>query len=103
MLVSLGVLASLGTGCAKDSAVIAQANQFDQGLEPAVINDRDVDDYMQQIGARLIVAAKELHDDHYGPKSHFSENSSWMFSTDRVKFHLVNSKALNAFTTGGEH
>ena len=30
------------------------------------------------------------------------ESRDWMFSKD-VRFHFVNSKTLNAFTTGGEH
>src|SRR5204863_1566080 len=37
-----------------------------------------------------------------GPKAHTSEQSGWMFSKD-MKFHFVNSKTINAFTTGGEH
>ncbi len=102
VLLSLALLPLLGGGCANDSRVISQANEFDKGLEPAVINDRDVDDYLQSIGDRIIAAAKELDAEHFGPKSHFSSDSSWMF-TDAVKFHLVNSKTLNAFTTGGEH
>ena len=41
--------------------------------------------------------------DHKGPKSHFTdEDRDWMFSK-KMEFHFVNSKTLNAFTTGGEH
>src|SRR5438445_11825513 len=39
---------------------------------------------------------------HFGPKAHQKESSQWMFSSN-MKFHFVNSKTLNAFTTGGEH
>src|SRR5882724_1015260 len=58
--------------------------------------------YLQQIGDRVIDAAKDLDAEGYGPATHKKEDNAWMFS-NRMKFHLVNSKTLNAFTTGGEH
>jgi predicted Zn-dependent protease len=89
-------------GCASDRAVIGQANQVHGSLDPAVINDPELANYFQQVGDRVIDVAKELDQQHYGPKSHFNEKDDWMFS-NKMKFHLVNSKTLNAFTTGGEH
>lgn len=38
----------------------------------------------------------------YGPAAQVDEDSQWMFS-QKMQFHFVNSKTLNAFTTGGEH
>jgi predicted Zn-dependent protease len=82
--------------------VIAQADQVHGTLKPAVITDPELTAYIQQVGDRIIVAAKEYDAQGGGPKSHKSEESGWMFSKD-MKFHFVNSKTLNAFTTGGEH
>src|SRR5205085_11668751 len=47
---------------------------------------------------------KMADEQHVGPKSHFDEKQKqqWMFSQN-MRFHFVNSKTLNAFTTGGEH
>src|SRR5206468_6292937 len=57
---------------------------------------------MQSIGDRIIASAKQMSDEKKGPEAHFKEDPSWMFSKN-MQFHLVNSKTLNAFTTGGEH
>jgi predicted Zn-dependent protease len=86
-------------GCASDRAVISQANQVHDGLKPAVITDKDLTDYMQAVGNRIIAAAREYTADH---PMESKEDNSWMFS-EGMKFHFVNSKTLNAFTTGGEH
>jgi len=93
--------ASLG-GCASDRSVISQANQVHDGLKPAVMEDPELTAYLQKIGDRIITAARKLDAEKFGPDSHRSEDSKWMFSHD-MKFHFVNSKTLNAFTTGGEH
>jgi predicted Zn-dependent protease len=99
----MSVLALLASGCTpKDASVISQADQMNTQLQPAVMNDPQLQDYLQQIGNRIIAAAKELDAQGVGPKTHFSENTQWMFAQN-MKFHLVNSKTLNAFTTGGEH
>jgi predicted Zn-dependent protease len=90
------------TGCATDRQVIGQANNVHGQLKPAVMNDPELATYLQQVGDRIINTAKELDRQGYGPKSHKSEGSDWMFGKD-MKFHFVNSKTLNAFTTGGEH
>lgn len=86
-------------GCARDRAVISQANQVHDGLKPAVITDQDLNDYMQAVGNRIITAAREYSIEH---PMESKEDNSWMFS-EGMKFHFVNSKTLNAFTTGGEH
>jgi predicted Zn-dependent protease len=95
-------LAGALTGCANDRSVIAQAQQTHTQLEPAVIKDPELSSYLQQVGERIIAAAKEADANHVGPKAHFKDNDAWMFSKN-MQFHLVNSKTLNAFTTGGEH
>jgi predicted Zn-dependent protease len=102
LVILLLTTCGFAVGCASDRAVIGQANQVHGSLDPAVINDPELANYFQQVGDRVIDVAKELDQQHYGPKSHFSEKDDWMFS-NKMKFHLVNSKTLNAFTTGGEH
>jgi len=95
------LLATLA-GCATDRQVIGQAESTNSELEPAILDDPELSAYMQEIGARIVTAAKAADAAHEGPSSHFSgEDNAWMF--ERGQFHLVNSKTLNAFTTGGEH
>ncbi|HEY8666540.1 MAG TPA: M48 family metalloprotease, partial [Tepidisphaeraceae bacterium] len=98
----LSVVLALLAGCANDKAVISQAQQEHQALKPAVMEDPELTGYMQAIGQRIIDAAHELDQQGVGPKTHKSEDTAWMFSKN-MQFHLVNSKTLNAFTTGGEH
>jgi predicted Zn-dependent protease len=102
MTVMLGASVLLAGGCASDRSVISQANQFHSGIEPAVMEDEQLSSYLQSVGDRIIDAARELDQQHYGPEAHRNEDSAWMFSKD-MQFHFVNSKTLNAFTTGGEH
>jgi predicted Zn-dependent protease len=102
LVVVFGAGGMMVTGCASDRAVISQANQFHSGLEPAVMTDPKLTEYIQAVGDRIIDAAREMDQQSYGPDSHKSEDSSWMFSKE-MQFHFVNSKTLNAFTTGGEH
>jgi predicted Zn-dependent protease len=91
-------------GCSvSDRQVIDQADQAHAGLAPAVIKDRELADYIQAVGDRIVEAARQADHDRKGPKSHFNdEDREWMFSK-KMQFHFVNSKTLNAFTTGGEH
>ena len=98
----LVALPLLGTGCASDKQIIGQANQFHSGLEPATIDDPALANYLQAVGDRVIDAAKDLDRQGYGPEEHRKEKSDWMFNGG-MKFHFVNSKTLNAFTTGGNH
>jgi len=99
LAVSLLVLA----GCATDRQVIQQAESTHSELEAAIIKDPAVAGYIQSVGERVVAAAREADARHDGPKKHFekSEDNSWMFQNG--EFHLVNSKTLNAFTTGGSH
>jgi len=92
----------VGGGCASDKAVISQAEGFHSNIKPAVMEDSELNGYVNQVGQRIIAAAKEMDEQHYGGKGHAKESSQWMFSKN-MQFHFVNSKTLNAFTTGGEH
>lgn len=102
LIVFLGAAAMAGAGCATDAAVIDQANQMHAGLEPAVITDPQLAGYIQAVGQRIIAAAGEMNRQNYGPSAHREEKSDWMYSSE-MRFHFVNSRTLNAFTTGGEH
>jgi predicted Zn-dependent protease len=102
LIVALGSVSLAGVGCATDAAVIDQANQMHAGLEPAVITDPQLAGYIQAIGGRIIATAREMNRQNYGPSAHREEDSQWMYSSE-MQFHFVNSKTLNAFTTGGEH
>ncbi len=97
----LSVVLSAG-GCASDKSIISKAAAANDQLQPAVMTDADLSGYIQQLGDRVIVAAKIYDNQGQGPKAHKKGDSSWMF-TDRMQFHIVNSKTVNAFTTGGEH
>lgn len=96
-------------GCAgqsvspSDQTLIREADQLHARLEPAVVENRDprLKRYVEQIGARIVAAAKEL--DHQGRiKSQGEGANAWMFSSN-VDFHLVDSEAPNSFTAGGRH
>jgi predicted Zn-dependent protease len=87
--------------CATDRQVIDQANDAHRQIEPAVIEDPVLVDYVRAMGDRIVAEAQKLSAARYGPESHFDEDPSWMFT--RAQFHFVNSETLNAFTTGGDH
>jgi predicted Zn-dependent protease len=98
LIVGMGFFA----GCATDRQVISQATTVHQGLEPAVMNDPQLSNYLEKVGQRIVDVADELDKQGYGPASHKKgEDTSWMFKD--MQFHFVNSKTLNAFTTGGKH
>lgn len=103
-LISLAVVVSvmIAAGCASDRAVISNANQAHEDLKPAVIEDAELTNYLQSIGDRILATARALTDEGFGPDAHRKEDSAWMFSSN-IRFHFVNSKTVNAFTTGGEH
>ena len=96
------VLLSVMVRCATDPKTIQKASQANDQLAPAVMKDQQLADYIQQLGDRVIVAAKAYDANGQGPASHKKSDSAWMFS-NKMQFHLVNSKTVNAFTTGGEH
>jgi predicted Zn-dependent protease len=103
LLLLLGLLSLTATGCATDKQVISQANQFHTSLEPAVIKDAQLSKYIQTVGDRIIAAAEALDKQGFGPASHKKESAAWMFAKGGMQFHFVNSKTINAFTTGGNH
>jgi len=84
-------------GCATDKAVVQQAEEFNTTLDKAVMHDPQLQSYFQRLGTRIIAGAKA-----YDAEASQKAENKWMFSKD-MEFHLVNSKTLNAFTTGGEH
>jgi predicted Zn-dependent protease len=88
--------------CASDRSVIAQAADAHRELEPAVIEEAELAAYLQEVGARVVAAADAMTKAGYGGKSQRAADSRWLFSED-LRFHLVASDELNAFTTGGEH
>ena len=91
-------------GCANDKKVMAVADSAQQELQPAVIDDAELGPYLQKIGQRIIQTATEMDHEGFGPDSHTKspDSNAWMFS-DKMKFYLVSSKTLNAFTTGGNY
>lgn len=99
LLLVVGLFTS---GCATDKSIISQAANVHTELQPAVMTDPELSAYLQKVGQRIIATAHEMDQQGYGPKSHKSEDSQWMFGQG-MKFHFVNSDTLNAFTTGGEH
>jgi len=90
---------TLLTGCTSDKAVISQAADFHTTLQPAVMEDPQLAGYLQQVGGRIVEAARKYNARN---PAQDEESRDWMF-TKNMKFHFVNSKTLNAFTTGGEH
>ena len=96
------LLLMLGGGCASDPSTIKKAAAANEQLQPAIIADAELAGYVQQIGERIIASAKWYDARGEGPSTHKKGDNSWMFA-DGMKFHLVNSKTVNAFTTGGEH
>jgi predicted Zn-dependent protease len=93
----------VSTGCTpSDQNVIAQANQVHGSLEPAVIRDAQVQRYMDAIGKRIVDGAIEYNEQGKTAKAQRGQDNSWMYDGG-VRFHLVNSQTLNAFTTGGTH
>ncbi|HRK30940.1 MAG TPA: M48 family metalloprotease, partial [Tepidisphaeraceae bacterium] len=102
MVLAVSLLAVLSVGCASDRKVIDQADQVHGSLEKAVIKDEVLANYLQEVGDRIIEQAAKMSADGKGPSKHFATDNTWMFG-EEMRFHFVNSKTLNAFTTGGEH
>lgn len=106
VVVMLSIFAVAGAGCkATDKQVIAQAEQAHGELQKAVVTEPGMSSYIQNVGDRIVETAGRLNQTEYGKRfdSGKGEDRSWMFSTKTMQFHFVNSKTLNAFTTGGEH
>src|SRR5215213_6404978 len=81
------LLLTLATGCSvSDRQIIDQADQAHNGLKPAVIQDRELADYIQAVGDRIVDAAREADKANVGPKAHFADQDrEWMFS-NRMQF-----------------
>ncbi len=92
-----GVFAAVCAGCATDRQVINQAQAFHGELKPAVVTDPQMAGYLQSVGNRVISAARG-----YAREKGIEAEHQWMFGQD-MQFHFVNSRTLNAFTTGGNH
>ncbi len=90
-------------GCATDKSVISQATQTNEQLQSAIVTDPQLANYIQQVGNRIVAAGKQADKAGIGPKQHFDKNQddSWMYSD--MKFYLVKSNTVNAFTTGGKY
>jgi predicted Zn-dependent protease len=88
-------------GCATDKAVQEQAEQMHGDLQPAIVTDADLANYVQAVGDRVVQSAYEEYQSGLLRKRISKEDPTWMFND--VQFHLVNSDTLNAFTTGGKH
>jgi hypothetical protein len=91
------VAALLLSGCASNPApaqeFVAQAQRLhDDALAQTIIPDNDLEDYIQQIGQRIIAAARDAAPD---------KTASPFFAD--VQFHLVDSPVPNVFSTGGKH
>ncbi len=103
LLLAATALTTTGCGAAAsagDRAVIDQAQAFHRALQPAVMEEEArVKAYVQQIGQRVVLAAK----DYYAQMPNKPVDSSeWMFSKN-IQFHLMSSRVINATTAGGEH
>ena len=102
VILALGLLGT--SGCASDQTVMAAAEGAQKELKPAVMDDAQLQAYLQSIGERIIRTAAEMDKEGFGPKTHTQskDDNAWMFS-DKMRFYLVSSKDLNAFTTGGDY
>lgn len=90
-------------GCANDQGIKAQAQQAHSGLASAVVNEDEVNKYLQDVGGRIVAAARELNQEGYQrPKDYNTAQDSWMFGNE-MKFVLVNNDKVNAVTTGGNY
>jgi Zn-dependent protease with chaperone function len=106
----IGVLAGIAFlffvgGCgartsAGDQALIEQAEALHRSLTPGIADDARLRGYMQQIGARLLAAAKDVMREQFSSKA--VEESDWKYSRD-IQFHVAKSGIPNAFATGGHH
>src|SRR5436190_16226594 len=68
-------------GCATDKKVMAAAEGAQQQLKPAVMEDAELQAYLQKIGQRIVQTAAAMDKEGFGPKSHkSSEDNAWMFS-----------------------
>jgi predicted Zn-dependent protease len=77
-----------------------QGEALHRDLTPAIVSDdARLHAYVQQIGARLLSAAREVMREQFPAKG---DEAEWKFSRD-IQFHVAQSGIPNAFTTGGHH
>jgi predicted Zn-dependent protease len=102
MLCALGFLFLLtGSGSRTtpgEQTLIDQGNALHQKLSPAMVEDARLKVYLQQVGARMLAAARDVMREKFSGK----EESDWKFSKD-IQFHVARSSIPNAFSTGGHH
>ena len=84
------------TGCtapAPAAKFVEQAERFHSGaMAQTVVVDTDLNDYVREIGQRMVAAAKSAVPGKVNPE----------FAA-QVRCHLVSSDTINAFPTGGVH
>jgi hypothetical protein len=68
-----------------------EANVLHEAMSPAISTDPELAAYFQELGKRLVDAARK------------TEAQRGTLEAVRVEFHLVNNPVVNAFSTGGEH
>jgi len=83
-----------------DQSLIEQGDALHRALAPAVVDDARLRGYMQQIGARLLGAARDVMKEQFSSRA--VEEGEWKFSRE-MQFHVAKSSIPNAFTTGGHH
>lgn len=98
-------VAFVAGGCVsavKDEQVVQKAQEAHTKVEVAVLGDKDVDAYLDQVGDRLKQAARELDaNKELGNRGLMGAGDrAWMFG-DEVQFRLVNNQKSNAVSTGG--
>lgn len=91
------------TGCASratpgEQSLIDQGEALHQTLSPAMVEDARLKGYLQQVGARMLAAARDVMRERFSGK----EESDWKYSRD-IQFHVARSSIPNAFSTGGHH
>lgn len=89
------VLTSVGcnTGPRPAAEFVQQAETLHQSaLQPAVVRDRDLSEYFAEIGKRIVAGATAAN-----------ANNTRDPTFANMKFHLVDSDVVNAFSTGGGH
>src|SRR6188768_3070280 len=97
-VVALAPFLLLSVGCSMfrptDKAVMAQAQQVHGELKPAVMQDAQVQAYMDKIGERIVRAAGEYNKDPKKTEDKRNKaDNAWLYSGE-IRFHLVNSKTL---------
>jgi hypothetical protein len=83
-----------------DQSLIEQGDALHRALAPGIVDEARLRGYMQQIGARLLGAARDVIKEQFSSRA--VEEAEWKFSKD-MQFHVAKSNIPNAFTTGGHH